>query len=170
MTYDPNSPEARKGDWAEEAVIEYLGTYGYRVVKASEFGLGAALMEIDGRKRRFPDLVAMKEGRTYLIEVKYKAKFGSWGKLGKRVQCIDLMAWRDYLAVARESGHPLQVFIAVEAAQRVYFQDAFTLESERLQGDSGHESRYGGKVQAFFPADAFSYAFPFADVSGTSDR
>ena len=89
----------RKGKEAEYEIVRFLASMGYAVMRAPASGRR-------GKRIHYPDVIAVREGRTLVFEVKYRSKEGTVYLFPEQVQAL-----REY---ARRSGG--EAYVAVKVA------------------------------------------------------
>lgn len=120
-------------------------------------GTMAPLISIAGKRRRAPDFLSTKAGRSEFWEIKFRARADYDSLTGERVHWTTLEAYQDYLATARNSGCKVWL-VLYEAPSATAAGRWLRAEVRALVGPGRTELRYdrsGAEISAWtWPAAA----------------
>jgi hypothetical protein len=106
---------------------------GYHVVRHCDqlgiTGTKAPILTGPYAGYRLPDFTILANGASYWTEVKYKSRQAYYGIEQKHRHGIDLLNWRDYLAICKLSGLPGYLIIGEGSSGRVLIASFKKLEA-----------------------------------------
>lgn len=169
MPYNPNSDEARFGEWAQERADAILKEQGYYILAAHLAGNGrAALWVSDDGALVAMDTVDMRGGKAAMRDTKGKTQSTFTWTLGREQHGIDADLWDHYTEQCRVAG--LDGVVAIVELNRETTRGAIVPSGELLLYEltvpvrhrARHEMAvaYGRGGMVYWNRDAYCEHYP----------
>ena len=129
--YNPNSPEVKLGEWAQDNADEYLKMVGKAIVDAHLSGGGkAALLKSKHGAVPVMDTIAVGDGEVWFVDAKGKTNSTFTRMTWTEQHGIDSRLWKSYITQKNAAG--VDAFIILSEKKREVAPKQFEESNELL--------------------------------------